>query len=37
VPIMPWPSPILRISAQLYNEESDYTKLANALTELLPQ
>jgi isopenicillin-N epimerase len=35
VPIMPWPKPILRISAQLYNEESDYTKLANALTELL--
>ena len=37
VPIMPWPSPILRISAQLYNEESEYTKLANALTELLPR
>jgi isopenicillin-N epimerase len=34
VPIVPWPQPpkrLLRISAQLYNELSDYEKLAKAL------
>jgi isopenicillin-N epimerase len=34
VPIVPWPQPgnrILRVSAQLYNESSDYEKLAAAL------
>ena len=38
VPIVPWPHPpkrVLRISAQLYNEESDYELLAKALGELL--
>jgi isopenicillin-N epimerase len=35
VPIMPWPQPILRISAQLYNEERDYERLAEALGQLL--
>lgn len=38
VPIVPWPqSPkrVLRISAQVYNELSEYEKLARALRELL--
>ncbi|HUP47791.1 MAG TPA: aminotransferase class V-fold PLP-dependent enzyme [Thermoanaerobaculia bacterium] len=37
VPIVPWPAPpkrLLRISAQLYNEEADYLRLAGALGEL---
>ncbi len=35
VPIMPWPEPLLRVSAQLYNTVADYEKLAAALrTEL---
>jgi isopenicillin-N epimerase len=38
VPIVPWPKPprrVLRVSAQLYNEERDYEKLADALRRLL--
>lgn len=38
VPIVPWPQTpkrILRISAQLYNEEGDYERLAGALRRLL--
>ena len=35
VPIMPWPARLLRISAQLYNEERDYVYLAGALKKLL--
>jgi isopenicillin-N epimerase len=35
VPIMPWPGRLLRISAQLYNEVSDYERLADALTKLI--
>ena len=38
VPIVPWPGPpkrLIRISAQLYNEEADYEKLANALRAML--
>ena len=38
VPIMPWPAPpnrLLRISAQVYNEEREYEKLADAVTLLL--
>ncbi|HEY3057140.1 MAG TPA: aminotransferase class V-fold PLP-dependent enzyme [Thermoanaerobaculia bacterium] len=38
VPIVPWPQPpkrVLRISAQLYNEESEYVRLAHALLKLL--
>ena len=38
VPIVPWPHPpkrVLRISAQLYNEEREYEALADALKELL--
>jgi len=38
LPIMPWPAPpnrLLRISAQVYNEERDYEKLADAVTILL--
>ena len=31
VPLMPWPKPLLRISAQLYNVFEDYEKLAEAL------
>jgi isopenicillin-N epimerase len=36
VPIVPWPQPpkrLLRVSAQLYNELDDYSKLASALRE----
>ena len=32
VPLMPWPTPLLRISAQLYNVFDDYEKLAEALS-----
>jgi isopenicillin-N epimerase len=38
VPIMPWPklgNRVLRVSAQLYNEESEYEAAADALIELL--
>ena len=38
VPVFPWPRPpgrLIRISAQVYNQESDYRKLAEALTVLL--
>ena len=38
VPIVPWPHPpkrVLRISAQLYNEEGEYVRLADALIKLL--
>src|SRR5205085_11335275 len=38
VPFMPWPDSsmrLLRISAQLYNDESEYERLAGALEELL--
>jgi isopenicillin-N epimerase len=35
VPIMPWPTRLLRISTQLYNELDDYEKLATALRTLL--
>jgi isopenicillin-N epimerase len=38
VPIMPWPklgNRVLRVSAQLYNEERDYERLADALRQLL--
>jgi isopenicillin-N epimerase len=31
VPIMPWPTPLLRISAAVYNVREDYEKLAEAL------
>lgn len=34
VPIVPWPAPpsrLVRISAQLYNDEADYVRLADAL------
>ena len=37
VPIAPWPAPpkrLLRVSAQLYNDEGDYRRLATALREL---
>jgi isopenicillin-N epimerase len=38
VPVWPWPAPpqrVLRISAHLYNDESEYRQLASALGELL--
>jgi isopenicillin-N epimerase len=38
VPIVPWPAPpkrLVRISAQLYNEEAEYERLADALAALL--
>jgi len=37
VPIVPWPHPpkrVLRVSAQLYNEENEYQYLADALKKL---
>ena len=40
VPIVPWPQPpkrLVRVSAQMYNREEDYTKLAKALVALLEQ
>lgn len=36
VPVVPWPHPpkrLIRISAQLYNEEGDYERLARALAK----
>jgi len=39
VPVFPWPAPpklLLRISAQLYNDEADYRALAEGLPGLLP-
>lgn len=35
VPLMPWSSRILRVSAQIYNDRSDYEKLVRALKEEL--
>lgn len=38
VPVVPWPSPpkrLLRVSAQLYNEPSEYERLAEILQTLL--
>lgn len=38
VPIVPWPQPpkrLVRISAQLYNEEGDYERLARSLAKSL--
>ena len=38
VPFMPWPDPtqrLLRISAQLYNEEWEYERLGDALAAML--
>jgi isopenicillin-N epimerase len=40
VPVIPWPAPpkrLLRISAQIYNTEGHYLRLAEALRELLPR
>lgn len=40
VPIVPWPHPprrILRVSAQIYNERSEYERLASAVTAELRQ
>lgn len=37
VPIMPWPQPLLRISAQVYNTIEDYEKLASALLREIPR
>jgi isopenicillin-N epimerase len=37
IPVIPWPLPpkrLIRISAQAYNDPSDYAKLAGALKEL---
>lgn len=39
VPVVPWPKPpkrVLRVSAHLYNEESEYAHLADSLVQLLP-
>jgi isopenicillin-N epimerase len=38
VPIIPWPRPphrLLRVSAQIYNQEADYRRLADTLSALL--
>ena len=40
VPVFIWPAPperLLRISAHLYNDESQYRRLARALTDELKQ
>ena len=40
VPVVTWPHPprrVLRISAQMYNHETEYVRLAEALSELLRQ
>lgn len=39
VPVIPWPAPprrLLRISAQIYNERTEYERLIRGLHELLP-
>lgn len=38
IPVVPWPSPpkrLIRLSAQVYNEDKEYVRLARALTERL--
>lgn len=38
VPVIPWPAPpkrLIRVSAQLYNDEADYERLVDALKVLL--
>ncbi|HEX6100008.1 MAG TPA: aminotransferase class V-fold PLP-dependent enzyme [Thermoanaerobaculia bacterium] len=34
VPLMPWPSPLLRVSAAVYNTRADYERLVEALGKL---
>lgn len=34
VPLMPWPSPLLRVSAAVYNTRADYERLADVLEVL---
>ena len=39
VPIVPWPRPpkrLIRVSAQIYNDLSDYHRLAAAVREMMP-
>ena len=38
IPVVPWPSPpkrLIRLSAQVYNEDEQYVRLSHALTDLL--
>ena len=37
VPVMPWPTPVLRVSAAVYNVRAEYEKLCAALLREIPR